>query len=63
MKILQISDLHIDSKMETNFSLAQSKQRNNEILVTFENLFDVLEKEKTDLIDKYESKKMKLTSN
>ena len=45
MKILQVSDLHIDSKMETNFSSTQAKERNNEILVTFEKLFDVLEKE------------------
>lgn len=62
MKILQISDLHIDSKMETNFSLAQSKQRNNEILVTFENLFDVLEKENYQAMmivgDMFDTKKM-----
>ena len=45
MKILQVSDLHIDSKMETHFTSAQAKERNNEILVTFEKLFDVLEKE------------------
>jgi len=45
MKLLQVSDLHIDSKMETNFSSTQAKERNNEILVTFEKLFDVLEKE------------------
>lgn len=43
MKIIHISDLHIDSKMETNFSPIQARERNNEILVTLENLFNVME--------------------
>ena len=45
MKILHVSDLHIDSKMETNFSSIQARERNNEILITFEKLFEIMEKE------------------
>lgn len=36
MKIIHCADLHLDSKMETNFSQEQAKQRRYEILNTFE---------------------------
>ena len=62
MKIIQVSDLHIDSKMETNFTISQAKQRNNEILVTFENLFNVMENEDYQAMlivgDMFDTKKM-----
>ena len=62
MKIIHISDLHIDSKMETNFSAIQSKQRNNEILVSFEKLFDIMEKENVSAMiiagDMFDTKKI-----
>ena len=45
MKLIHISDLHIDSKMETNFTPLVAKARNNEILVTLEKLFSLMETE------------------
>lgn len=38
MKIIHCADLHLDSKMETNFSQEQAKERRYEILATFENM-------------------------
>lgn len=38
MKIIHCADLHLDSKMETNFSRDQAKERRYEILDTFENM-------------------------
>ncbi|MGO1470076.1 MAG: metallophosphoesterase family protein [Tissierella sp.] len=38
MKIIHCADLHLDSKMETNFSREQAKERRYEILETFENM-------------------------
>ena len=38
MKIIHCADLHLDSKMETNFSREQAKERRYEILATFENM-------------------------
>ena len=38
MKIIHCSDLHLDSKMETNLSKEKAKERKNEILLTFENM-------------------------
>lgn len=35
MKIIHTADLHLDSKMETNLSKEQAKERKNEILITF----------------------------
>ena len=62
MKIIQVSDLHIDSKMDTNFSATQSKQRNNEILVSFEKLFNIMEKENVSAMiiagDMFDTKKV-----
>lgn len=40
MKIIHCADLHLDSKMETNFSRDQAKERRYEILDTFENMID-----------------------
>ena len=48
MKIIHTSDLHIDSKLQTNFSPAIAKQRNTEILITFEKLFEVMENQNYD---------------
>lgn len=38
MKIIHCSDLHLDSKMETNLSKEKAKERKNEILLTFEKM-------------------------
>lgn len=38
MKIIHCADLHLDSKMETNFSREKAKERRYEILETFENM-------------------------
>lgn len=40
MKIIHCADLHLDSKMETNFSREQAKERRYEILNTFEKMIE-----------------------
>lgn len=40
MKIIHCADLHLDSKMESNFSQEQAKERRYEILITFENMVE-----------------------
>ena len=40
MKIIHCSDLHLDSKMETNLDKEKAKERKNEILITFEKMVD-----------------------
>lgn len=40
MKIIHCSDLHLDSKMETNLNKEKAKERKNEILLTFEKMVD-----------------------
>ena len=40
MKIIHCADLHLDSKMETNLSKEQAKERKNEILLTFERMVE-----------------------
>ena len=62
MKLIQISDLHIDSKMETNFTSSMAKERNNEILVTLEKLFTIMQNENYQAMlivgDMFDTKKM-----
>ncbi|MBQ9790617.1 MAG: metallophosphoesterase [Clostridia bacterium] len=62
MKIIHISDLHLDSKLETNFDPLLAKQRNNEMLVTLENLFDTMESQNFDAMiiagDMFDTKKV-----
>lgn len=38
MKIIHCSDLHIDSKMETNLSSVQARKRKDELLLSFEKM-------------------------
>lgn len=38
MKIIHCSDLHLDSKMQTNLTKEKAKERRNEILITFQKL-------------------------
>lgn len=38
MKIIHCSDLHLDSKMETNLDKEKARQRKNEILIAFQNM-------------------------
>ena len=40
MKIIHCSDLHLDSKMETNLDKEKARERKNEILITFERMID-----------------------
>lgn len=40
MKIIHCADLHLDSRMETNLSATQAKERKAEILNTFERMVD-----------------------
>lgn len=40
MKIIHCSDLHLDSKMESNLDKEKAKQRKNEILLSFQNMID-----------------------
>ena len=38
MKLIHCSDLHLDSRMESNLSAAQARERNAEICATFARL-------------------------
>ena len=40
MKLIHCSDLHLDSKMETNLDKEKSRERKNEILITFERMIN-----------------------
>lgn len=40
MKFIHCADIHLDSKLETNFSSSQAKERKKEILNTFERMVD-----------------------
>ncbi len=40
MKIIHCSDLHIDSKMESNLPLIKAKERRAELILTFENMVE-----------------------
>ena len=40
MKIIHCSDLHLDSKMETNLTKEKARERKNEILITFESMVE-----------------------
>lgn len=50
MKIIHCSDLHLDSKMETNLSKEQAKERKDEILITFENMIEFANQNKVEII-------------
>ena len=40
MKIIHCSDLHLDSKMETNLDKEKARERKNEVLITYENMVE-----------------------
>lgn len=50
MKIIHCSDLHLDSKMETNLSKEKAKMRKNEILLTFEKMIQYAKENKVEII-------------
>ena len=50
MKIIHCADLHLDSKMETNLSVAKAKERKKEILNTFERMVDYAAEHHVDAI-------------
>ena len=48
--MIHCADLHLDSKMESNFSQEQAKERRYEILATFENMVDYAVEHKIQVI-------------
>ena len=50
MKIIHCADLHLDSKMNTNFDVAKAALRRNEILHTFERMAEYADREGVDAI-------------
>lgn len=50
MKIIHCADLHLDSKMTTNLSKEQAKERKNEILRTFARMVEYAKKNNVDAI-------------
>ena len=50
MKIIHCSDLHLDSKMETNLSKEKARERKNEILLTFEKMVEYAKQNEVKII-------------
>ena len=50
MKIIHCSDLHLDSKMETNLNREKARERKNEILITFEKMVEFAKKNEVEII-------------
>ena len=50
MKIIHCSDLHLDSKMEANLDKEKSKQRKNEILLSFQKMIEYANKSDVKII-------------
>ena len=50
MKIIHCSDLHLDSKMETNLSKEKAKERKNEILLTFEKMVEYAKQNDVEIV-------------
>lgn len=50
MKIIHCSDLHLDSKMETNLDKEKARERKNEILITFENMVKYAKENEVEVI-------------
>ena len=62
MKIIHCSDLHLDSKMQTNLTKEKAKERRNEILMTFQKLVQYAKEEGVKIIliagDMFDSNKI-----
>ena len=50
MKIIHCSDLHLDSKMETNLDKEKARERKNEILITFEKMAEYAKENEVKII-------------
>jgi len=50
MKIIHCSDLHLDSKMETNLNREKARERKNEILITFEKMVEYAKQNDVEII-------------
>ena len=50
MKIIHCSDLHLDSKMETNLDREKARERKNEILITFERMIEFAKENDVNII-------------
>ena len=50
MKIIHCSDLHLDSKMETNLDKEKARERKNEILITFEKMVNYAKENEVEII-------------
>lgn len=66
MKIIHCADIHLDSKLETNLSGEQSKQRRNEILTSFNRMIQYAVSEGVEAIiiagDLYDKKNISATA-
>lgn len=50
MKIIHCSDLHLDSKMETNLNKEKARERKDEILITFERMVEYAKQNQVQII-------------
>lgn len=50
MKIIHCSDLHFDSKMETNLPFRKAQERNNELLTTFSKMVSFAKEKEVEVI-------------
>lgn len=66
MKIIHCADIHLDSKMESNLTKEQAKERKNEILMTFFDMVDYAEENNVEAIiiagDLFDSKRVSVTT-
>ena len=50
MKIIHCSDLHLDSKIETNLNKEKARERKDEILITFERMVEYAKQNQVQII-------------
>lgn len=66
MKLIHCSDLHLDSKMETNYSPKLAQQRNHEICLSFERMVHFADRNDVSVIllcgDIFDSKRIRQTT-
>lgn len=62
MKIIHCSDLHLDSKMETNLEKEKARERKNEILITYQKMIEYAKRNEINIIiiagDLFDSKRI-----
>ena len=64
MKIIHCSDLHLDSKMQSNLSKGKARERKNELLITFQNMIKFAKENEVKIIiiagDMFDKKKISI---